>query len=76
MKRACCAAGHGRLEAAKLLGLKRIPAVVIEGLSEARKRACCWRIIASRRAPAGIARLADELISLPELLVEDGSTSR
>jgi ParB-like chromosome segregation protein Spo0J len=32
-------AGHGRLEAAKQLGLRRIPAVVIEGLSEARKRA-------------------------------------
>jgi ParB-like chromosome segregation protein Spo0J len=32
-------AGHGRLEAAKLLGLKTIPAIVIAGLSEARKRA-------------------------------------
>jgi ParB/Sulfiredoxin domain len=32
-------AGHGRLEAAKLLGLKTIPAIVLTGLSEARKRA-------------------------------------
>src|SRR5262245_4703216 len=32
-------AGHGRLEAAKLLGLKAIPAIVVDGLSEARKRA-------------------------------------
>jgi ParB-like chromosome segregation protein Spo0J len=30
-------AGHGRLEAAKLLGLKTIPAIVLTGLSEARK---------------------------------------
>ena len=26
-------AGHGRLEAAKLLGLKKLPAIVLEGLS-------------------------------------------
>jgi ParB-like chromosome segregation protein Spo0J len=32
-------AGHGRLAAAKLLGLKTIQAIVIEGLSEARNRA-------------------------------------
>jgi hypothetical protein len=31
-------AGHGRLEAARLLGLKTIPAIVIDGLTEARKR--------------------------------------
>ena len=66
-------AGHGRLEAAKLLGLKRIPAVVIEGLSEARKRAL---LLADNRIAQSAGwdreRLADELISLPELLVEDG----
>ena len=33
-------AGHGRLEAAKLLGLKKIPAITLPGLSEAQKRAC------------------------------------
>jgi ParB-like chromosome segregation protein Spo0J len=32
-------AGHGRLEAARLLGLKTIPGIVIDGLTEARKRA-------------------------------------
>ena len=32
-------AGHGRLEAAKLLGLKKIPAIRLHGLSEAQKRA-------------------------------------
>ena len=66
-------AGHGRLEAAKLVGLKRIPAVVIEGLSEARKRAL---LLADNRIAQSAGwdreRLADELISLPELLVEDG----
>jgi ParB-like chromosome segregation protein Spo0J len=66
-------AGHGRLEAAKLLGLNRIPAVVIEGLSEARKRAL---LLADNRIAQSAGwdreRLADELISLPELLVEDG----
>src|SRR5262245_52346631 len=66
-------AGHGRPEAAKLLGLNGIPAVVIEGLSEARKRAL---LLADNRIPQSAGwdreRLADELISLPELLVEDG----
>jgi ParB-like chromosome segregation protein Spo0J len=32
-------AGHGRLEAAKLLGLKRIPAIRLCNLSKAKKRA-------------------------------------
>jgi DNA modification methylase len=32
-------AGHGRLEAAKQLGLKHVPIIVITGLSEAEKRA-------------------------------------
>src|SRR5215207_11778421 len=31
-------AGHGRLEAARLLGLSSVPAIVLDGLSEARKR--------------------------------------
>src|SRR5262245_21076140 len=66
-------AGHGRPEAAKLLGLNGIPAVVIEGLSEARKRAL---LLADNRIPQSAGwdreRLADELISLPDLLVEDG----
>lgn len=32
-------AGHGRLEAAKLLAFKTVPAIVVAGLTEARKRA-------------------------------------
>jgi 16S rRNA G966 N2-methylase RsmD len=66
-------AGHGRLEAAKLLGLKTIPAIVIDGLSDARKRAL--RLADNRIAQsAGWDReqLANELLSLPELLLDDG----
>src|SRR5262249_23097254 len=66
-------AGHGRLEAAKLLRLKKIPAVVIEGLSEARKRAL---LLADNRIAQNAGwdreRLASELTSLPELLLADG----
>jgi ParB/RepB/Spo0J family partition protein len=32
-------AGHGRLEAAKLNGLERVPVIILHGLSEAKKRA-------------------------------------
>src|ERR1700675_3494814 len=32
-------AGHGRLAAAKLLGLSKVPVIVLKGLSEAKKRA-------------------------------------
>lgn len=66
-------AGHGRLEAARLLGLKTIPAIVIDGLTEARKRAL---LLADNRIAQSAGwdreRLASELASLPELLVEDG----
>lgn len=66
-------AGHGRLEAAKLLRLKKIPAIVIEGLSEARKRAL---LLADNRIAQNAGwdreRLAGELTSLPELLLADG----
>ena len=66
-------AGHGRLEAARLLGLKTIPAIVIDGLTEARKRAL---LLADNRIAQSAGwdreRLASELLSLPELLVADG----
>lgn len=66
-------AGHGRLEAARLLGLKTIPGIVIDGLTEARKRAL---LLADNRIAQSAGwdreRLASELLSLPELLVEDG----
>jgi 16S rRNA G966 N2-methylase RsmD len=65
-------AGHGRLEAAKLLGLKTIPAIVLTGLSEARKRAY---LLADNRIAQSAGwdreRLASELLSLPELLLAD-----
>ena len=32
-------AGHGRLEAARSLGMASIPAIILDGLSEAKKRA-------------------------------------
>ena len=46
-------AGHGRLEAARLLGLKTVPAIVIEGLTEARKRALLLADNRIARALAG-----------------------
>ena len=42
-------AGHGRLEAAKLRGLKKIPAIRLRGLSEAKKRALSARGQQDRR---------------------------
>src|SRR5262249_61934049 len=58
---------------ASLLGLKTIPAIVIDGLTEARKRGL---FLADNRIAQSAGwdreRLADELLSLPELLVEDG----
>jgi hypothetical protein len=65
-------AGHGRLEAAKSLAMSSIPAIVICGLSEAKKRAL--RLADNRIAlSAGWDReqLAMELAALPELLLED-----
>jgi ParB-like chromosome segregation protein Spo0J len=66
-------AGHGRLEAAKLLGLNSVPAVVIDGLTEARKR---FLLLADNRIAQNAGwdreRLAEELLSLPELLLADG----
>ena len=66
-------AGHGRLEAAKSLGMSTIPAIVIKGLSDARKRAL---MLADNRiaqdAGWDLERLAEELAELPELLAEDG----
>ena len=65
-------AGHGRLEAAKLLGLKRIPAIKLHGLSEAQKRAL---LIADNKIAENAGwdreRLAIELPELAELLIEE-----
>lgn len=66
-------AGHGRLEAARSLGMSAIPAVIIKGLSEGKKRAL---MLADNRiaqdAGWDLERLAEELGELPELLAEDG----
>ena len=66
-------AGHGRLKAAKSLGLSTVPAIVITGLSDAKKRAL---MLADNRiaqeAGWDLERLAEELAELPELLVDDG----
>ena len=65
-------AGHGRLEAAKLRGLKRIPAITLRGLSEAQKRAL---LVADNKIAENAGwdreRLAIELPELAELLIEE-----
>lgn len=66
-------AGHGRLEAARSLGMASIPAIVLDGLSDAKKRAL---MLADNRIAqsAGWDReqLSIELAALPELLIEEG----
>ena len=65
-------AGHGRLEAAKLLGLNKVPAIVLEGLSEAKKRAL---LLADNKIAENAGwdreRLAIELPELTELLIDE-----
>jgi DNA methylase/ParB/Sulfiredoxin domain len=66
-------AGHGRLAAAKLIGLQTVPAIMLRGLSQAKKRALA---LAENRIAehSGWNRevLATELPELAELLVEEG----
>jgi DNA modification methylase len=66
-------AGQGRWEASLLAGMTSIPAIVIDGLSEAKKRAL---MLADNRIAQSAGwdreRLAIELAALPELLIEDG----
>lgn len=63
-------AGHGRLEAAKALGLTEVPAVMSKGLSEARQRAL---MLADNKIAANAGwdreKLAFELPELSGLLV-------
>ena len=65
-------AGHGRLEAAKLLGLEKVPAIRLTGLSEAQKRVL---LIADNKiadnAGWNAERLAIELPELAELLITE-----
>jgi len=66
-------AGHGRFEAAKLLDIRELPTIVLDGLSEAKKRAL---LIADNKIAenAGWDRkgLALELPERSELLIEEG----
>ena len=66
-------AGHGRLEAARLLGLSSVPAIVLDGLSEARKRLL---LVADNKITENAGwdrqRLALELPELSELLIDEG----
>src|SRR4249920_3858835 len=65
-------AGHGRLGAAKLLGLNEVPVIVLEGLSEAKKRAL---LLADNKIAENAGwdreRLAIELPELAELLIDE-----
>jgi DNA modification methylase len=65
--------GHGRVEAAKRLGLIEIPAIELRGLSAARKRALA---LADNKicdnAGWDRERLALEIPELAELLIEEG----
>lgn len=65
-------AGHGRLEAAKSLGLSTVPAVIIGNLSSAKKRALA---LADNKIADSAGwdrqRLAVELPVLAELLIEE-----
>ena len=66
-------AGHGRLAAAKLIGLRAVPTLVVSGLSDAQKRAL---VLAdnklAEKAGWDKATLAVELSSLAPLLAEAG----
>jgi ParB-like nuclease domain len=66
-------AGHGRLEAAKSLGMLSVPAIIISSLSDAKKRAL---LLADNRIAlnAGWDReqLEIELATLPDILFEEG----
>ena len=66
-------AGHGRLEAARSLGMTSIPSIILGGLSDAKKRAL---MLADNRIAqsAGWNReqLSIELTELPELLIQEG----
>jgi DNA modification methylase len=65
--------GHGRFAAAIDLNLSKVPVIVLEGLSEAKKRAL---LLADNKITANAGwdrkRLAVELPELTELLIEEG----
>jgi DNA modification methylase len=65
--------GHGRLAAAIDLGLKKVPVIVLGGLSESKKRAL---LLADNKITENAGwdrkRLSVELPELAELLIEEG----
>jgi ParB-like chromosome segregation protein Spo0J len=65
--------GHGRLAAAIDLDLKKVPVIVLKGLSEAKKRAL---LLADNKITENAGwdrgRLAIELPELADLLIEEG----
>ncbi len=66
-------AGHGRLEAARSLAMTSIPAIILGGLSEGKKRAL---MLADNRIAQSAGwdreRLSIELAALPEILIQEG----
>ena len=72
MRTRCFLPGTVGFEAAKLLGLKKIPAIRLYGLSEAKKRAL---LLADNKIAENAGwdreRLAIELPELAELLIEE-----
>jgi ParB-like chromosome segregation protein Spo0J len=66
-------AGHGRLKAAELLGLKTVPVIVVAGLSTAKQRALA---VADNRVAENAGwdrgRLAIEIPEVAELLAAEG----
>src|SRR5215475_3547268 len=66
-------AGHGRYAAAKLLGVEQVPAIKVQGLSEAKRRALA---LADNKIGENAGwdreRLAIELPALAEILVVEG----
>lgn len=67
-------AGHGRLEAAKSLGHEHVPSIMVQGLSEAKKRALMLadnKIAANAGWDRGILKQElEELINLDDFAIE------
>ena len=49
--------GHGRIEAAKLLGLERVPVIRSRGSARRKSAPCCLRTTRSPPMPDGIGRI-------------------
>ena len=67
-------AGHGRVEAAKLLGVERVPTLRLSHLTEAQRRAYMSPTTSSRKTPAGTA-MSLPSSSRPSLTLSSTSNS-